>query len=62
MNMVDNLTEPMARVTTAAGGSISKLQQMEPMVDFVALAVTPASVVYCATPSSVREEMPLLIS
>ncbi len=29
MNMVDNLTEPMARVTTAAGGSISKLQQME---------------------------------
>ena len=28
MNMVDNLTEPMARVTTAAGGSI-KLQQME---------------------------------
>lgn len=29
MNMIDNLTEPMARVSSAAGGSISKLQSME---------------------------------
>ena len=29
MNMIDNLTEPMSRVTSAAGGSISKLQSME---------------------------------
>ena len=29
MNMIDNLTEPMSRVSSAAGGSISKLQSME---------------------------------
>lgn len=29
MNMIDNLTGPMSRVTSAAGGSISKLQSME---------------------------------
>ena len=32
------------------------------MVDFVALAVKPARLVYSATPSSLREEMPLLMS
>jgi len=29
MNLIDNLTEPMSRVSSAAGGSISKLQSME---------------------------------
>lgn len=29
MNIIDNLTEPMSRVSSAAGGSISKLQSME---------------------------------
>lgn len=29
MNLIDNLTEPMSRVSSATGGSISKLQSME---------------------------------
>ena len=41
---------------------VANREVISPVVDLVALAVRPASSVNCATPSSVRDAMPDLMS
>ena len=59
MNMVDHLSGPLAGIASRVGADVSKL---DAAVDLVALAVRAARAVNSATPSSDRDEMPLLMS